>query len=212
VIDQEGNLLYPLHSASDDTTVKQKNFTVDGETVTTVEVSAGGKTVFIPTDENGQPYIIEPNTYYSVRVNYYTLAAKAQGQFFMGGGTLASNEKEMNTAAMDKNFYLWQDAEGAFVHTSGYNPFYRCTSTDWSAGVRYFPEVSFTTASNSFRTLDFSTTGGMFEQSTYSAVTEGETTTYVSDEEYYDFGNYFGIFFGGGKDRIEKARFVIDRS
>ena len=109
VIDKEGNLLYPLHSASDDTTVKQKNFTVDGETVTTAEVSAGDNTVFIPTDENGQPYIIEPNTYYSVRINYYTMAAKAQGQFFMGGGTLASNEKEMNTAAMAKKFCLWEE-------------------------------------------------------------------------------------------------------
>ena len=122
VIDQEGNLLYPLHSASDDTTVKQKNFTVDGETVTTAEVSAGGKTVFIPTDENGQPYIIEPNTYYSVRVNYYTMAAISHGQFFMGGGTLASNEKEMNTSAMDKNFLISVGGQSESVYTTGYPP------------------------------------------------------------------------------------------
>jgi hypothetical protein len=34
-IDSEGNVFYPVHSASGTTTVKQKNFEVNGETVTT---------------------------------------------------------------------------------------------------------------------------------------------------------------------------------
>ena len=214
VIDQEGNLFYPLHSASDDTTVKQKNFTVDGETVTTVEVSAGGKTVFIPTDENGQPYIIEPNTYYSVRVNYYTMAAIGHGQFFMGGGTLASNEQACKTSAMDKNFYLWEEGKNKYTHTTGWNPFYRCTGIDWASDPRYIPEVSFTTESNSFRTLDFSTTGGMFEQSTYKNTGTSDAPVYESNEEYYDFGNYFGIFFSAGNVSVDgyngNATYYID--
>ena len=214
-IDEEGNAFYPLHSASDKTTVKQKNFTVDGETITTAEISAGGKTVFIPTDENGQPFIIEPNTFYTVKVNVYTMAATGHGQFFMGGGTLASNEQACKTSAMDKNFYLWEEGKDKYTYTTGWNPFYRCTGIGWASDPRYFPEVKFETRTNTFRTLDFSTTGGMFEQSTYNAVKVDDTTTnYVSNEKYYDFGKYFGIFFSAGNVSVDgyngNATYYID--
>ena len=213
-VDKEGNVFYPVHSTSTETYVKQKNFEVDGKTITTAEVSAGGKTLFIPTDENGQPFIIEPNTFYTVKFNVYTMAATAHGQFFMGGGTLASNEQACNTTAMDKTFYLYDGTNDKYVDTTGWNPFYRCISYGWASDPRYFPEVKFASDTRTFRTLDFSTTGGMFEQSTYKAVTEGGTTSFVSNEEYYDFGKYFGIFFSAGNVNVDgyngNATYYID--
>lgn len=213
-IDSEGNAFYPVHSASGTTTVKQKNFEVNGETVTTAEVSAGGKTVFIPTDENGQPFIIEPNTKYSVKIKFYTMAATGHGQFFMGGGTLASNEQACKTSAMDKNFYLWEEGKNKYTHTTGWNPFYRCTGIGWASNPRYFPEVKFETQTNTFRTLDFATEGGMFEESTYKNTGTSDAPVYVSNEEYYDFGKYFGIFFSAGNVNVDgyngNATYYID--
>ena len=213
-VDEEGNAFYPLHSASNKTTVKQKNFTVDGETVTTAEISAGGKTLFIPTDENGQPFIIEPNTFYTVKFNVYTMAASGHGQFFMGGGTLASNEQACKTSAMDKNFYLWEEGKNKFTYTSGWNPFYRCVSYGWASTPRYFPEVKFASDTRTFRTLDFATEGGMFEQSTYKNTGTSDAPVYVSNEEYYDFGKYFGIYFAAGNVSVDgyngNATYYID--
>ncbi len=188
-VDEEGNLFYPLHSSNSNATVKQKNFVVDGETVTTAEVSMNTHTVYIPTDENGQPYIIDPNTTYSVKITYYNMAAHSHGQFFMGGGTLASNEQACNTSAMGKTFHLWEYGKNKFTDTTGWNPFYRCTGMNWKDAHRYNPTASFKTESNSFQTLDFTTENGMFYNSTYN------TTNAAFNDDSYAFGKYFGIYF-----------------
>lgn len=200
-IDQEGNVFYPLHSANNNATVKQKNFVVDGETVTTAEVSANGVTVYIPTDENGQPFIVEPNTRYDVKIRYYNMAAHKEGQFWAGAGTLSSNQAAYDSD-MNKNFYLWQfHGDGhrntKWVNTKGYNPFYRCEGENWADTNRYNPTVSFKTVSKKIETLDFTTNGGMFQQSTYNG------TSYNDDS--HDFGKYFAITFSANNVQYDGA-------
>ena len=90
--DAEGNSFstfatqYPATSGA-----TQANIDTDGDG--TAETSAlklsimgWSNSIFIPTDKNGQPYVIEPNTTYTVTINAYIEAKAGWGQFFIGGG------------------------------------------------------------------------------------------------------------------------------
>lgn len=77
---------YPSTSSAE-----QVNLDLDGDGVletSALELSITGwsNALFVPTDENGQPFIIEPNSTYSVTINAYIKAKSGWGQFFVGGG------------------------------------------------------------------------------------------------------------------------------
>ena len=99
--DAEGNSFstfatqYPGKSSA-----TQANVDVDGDAVaetSTLKFSIMGwsNSLFIPTDKNGQPYVIEPNTTYTVTINAYIEAKSGWGQFFIGGGTNMSDRSNL---------------------------------------------------------------------------------------------------------------------
>lgn len=191
-VDKEGNVFYPLRSKNNGATAKQKNFVVDGKTVTTVELSTNSATQFIPTDENGQPFIIEPNTRYDIKITYYNMASNPHGQFWAGGGMLNANVAKVSSVH-DKNFLIYEEQKRADnkpvdVLTTGWNPYYRSYGENWSDKHRYNPNPKFITVSKYFLTKDHAEQGGMFYNSTYEDAS-------TPNDDSYGFGQYLGFYF-----------------
>ena len=90
--DKEGNSFTPFmsqHGGGTDTAT-QVNLDIDGDgqaETSTLKLSlTGWNSVYIPTDENGHPFVLEPNTTYTVSMKVYIEAKSSYGQFFIGGG------------------------------------------------------------------------------------------------------------------------------
>ncbi len=90
--DAQGNTFTPFMSqhgqGTDSATQADLDLDGDGEVETsTLKLSlTGWNSVYIPTNENGLPFVIEPNTTYTVSIKAYIEAKSSYGQFFIGGG------------------------------------------------------------------------------------------------------------------------------
>ncbi len=90
--DKEGNSFTPFMSQNGGgtDTATQVNLDIDGDgtpETSTLKLSlTGWNSVYIPTDENGHPFVLEPNTTYTVSMKVYIEAKSSWGQFFIGGG------------------------------------------------------------------------------------------------------------------------------
>ena len=84
--DGDGNVFYPNRSADPNASAKQTTITYGGKEISALELSASGNMMYIPTDENGQPLVLEPNATYRVQVTSYALSLDAWNQAFFGVG------------------------------------------------------------------------------------------------------------------------------
>jgi len=172
-IDGEGNTFYPLHTAksngtgtgkenrgtysgaeidvkeSVDSTTTEKVSTLRIETLTS-SYSAGQ---FIPTDANGLPFVVEPNTKYSVNIYGYIETATKSAQVFYGAGAFRSNQAAYNLLHSSGNSNSWYYVEGTNEGASskamlcGY-PNYRASNIFYGSSARNFSGNGFVKGQN----------------------------------------------------------------
>jgi len=184
--DADGNVFYPWRSEDDKATAKKATITYGGEEISALELSASGNGMYIPTDENGQPFVIEPNATYRVVVTSYALALGPWKQFFLGGGIYEANKPEYSNGG-SKTFpesIAWNNA--TYDMTATY-PLYRTGAGQYAGDTAvYFPGYrQQKDAVFYFNTGDYDPQNGLI-------------TALASDGEYYKFSNYFGIYFNAG--------------
>ncbi len=184
--DADGNVFYPWRSADDNATAKKATITYGGEEISALELSASGNGMYIPTDENGQPLVLEPNATYRVQVTSYALALGPWKQFFLGGGIYEANKPEYSNGG-SKTFpesIAWNNA--TYDMTALY-PLYRTGAGQYAGETAvYFPNYrQQKDAVFYFNTGDYDPKNGLI-------------TALASDGECYKFANYFGVFFNAG--------------
>lgn len=199
--DSVGNTYYPLHSAKDTTTAAltqiNASTTMGEETLDTLELKAYGHTLFIPTDKDGKPYELDPNSAYEVKAKFYVKAADTYSQVFFGGGAYGAYAKayqlsESKFAASER----WNETE-----MSARFPIYRSGSLgyqDWggnyktgSRTVRYFD--NFDSVNNKYQYYEGTE---YFITGDYEKLSRGFALTNSSGKA--TFGNYFTVMTDGG--------------
>ncbi|MBQ9769916.1 MAG: hypothetical protein IJW27_06895, partial [Clostridia bacterium] len=92
-LDADGNSFIPFMGSNkngNSDTATQANIDTDGDGVadkSTLKYSVKGPhSLYIPTDKNGTPLVVEPNATYKVSMKVYVEAKAGWGQFFAGGG------------------------------------------------------------------------------------------------------------------------------
>lgn len=207
--DSLGNTYYPLHSAKGETTaelVKINASTAMGEEeIDTLELKAYGHTLFIPTDKDGKPYELDPNSAYEVKAKFFVKAADTYSQVFFGGGAYGAYTKayqlsESKFTASDR----WNEAT-----MSARYPIYRSASLgyqDWggnyknstgSRTVRYFD--TFDSVNNKFHYYEGTE---CFVTGDYEKLSRGFSLT--NSEGKATFGNYFTVMTDGGNVEVYK--------
>lgn len=183
--DQNGNKFYPAHGWSDSiSTITAETVSYNGESLSVLHInsatSAGkaDKLRYIPTDANGYPYIVEPNTSYTVSVTYSTQKKNQQQCIVVGAGAHNVN------GLINNNYWQWKYLNAYMDSTKVGSP--RCFYPIWASKVDYTnngnnpfesTELDFKTQATTFTTGDFTDNNGMF--------------TY----ENYTTGAYFTLFF-----------------
>lgn len=188
--DQYGNQFHPatLYEGGDVAThtVSKETINYNGEDLSTLKVYSSSNREFriIPVDENGKPYIVEPNTTYTVSVKYYTKQNKGYGGFFVGGGAtnIAGHATTGNWCWLT-SFTTRMMFNGVVTDVTGKRPMFPAYSSsindtawrdrDGSAAV------SFETKTMTFSTEDFTATNGKFTYGSFS-----------------DTGAYFVLYMG----------------
>lgn len=188
--DQYGNQFHPatLYEGGEVAThtVSKETINYNGEDLSTLKVYSSSNREFriIPVDENGKPYIVEPNTTYTVSVKYYNKQNKGYGGFFVGGGAtnIAGHATTGNWCWLT-SFTTRMTINGVVTNVTGKRPMFPAYSSsvhdtawrdrDGSA------EVSFETKTMTFSTEDFTATNGKFTYGSFS-----------------DTGAYFVLYMG----------------
>lgn len=104
-VDQYGNTFYPWHRFNNETqhfSVAQQNIagTHTGDIGALVLTHGDGNAAsYIPTDANGKPYIIEPNTEYTVNIKAYLAKLQTYAGIAIGGGAYGAFFKDTSTSS-----------------------------------------------------------------------------------------------------------------
>lgn len=188
--DQYGNQFHPatLYEGGEVAThtVSKETINYNGEDLSTLKVYSSSNREFriIPVDEKGKPYIVEPNTTYTVSVKYYNKQNKGYGGFFVGGGAtnIAGHATTGNWCWLT-SFTTRMTINGVVTNVTGKRPMFPAYSSsvhdtawrdrDGSAAV------SFETKTMTFSTEDFTATNGKFTYGSFS-----------------DTGAYFVLYMG----------------
>ncbi len=180
-MDVDGRVFYPLHSTNSDTTAQQVAVETADGTIGALKITNVGQTSFIPVDENGKPYMIDPNAKYEVKINAYAQYMGVYHQAFFGGGAASSNSSEYtqydnawngqnnmlfpgtdknSVADVTSNYALYKTDSFMYTETTGN---YYATEADAKAAttkqrVRYYAdttEMPKYSTTLSFTTLDY---------------------------------------------------------
>lgn len=206
--DSNGNVFYPLHSSGTDTTVSTEKITVitdqGSQEMDSLQIRATGEMHYIPTDENGKPYELDPNSVYSVRVSGYVKSAATWSQLFFGGGVLDPYTKEYtrypsgnfpgsqngNEAAMSAQFPIYRTSSFGYQDKVGLYT----SSANGAYHVRYFEDYNTTVNKGQFFSGSYTFSTGDFELDE-----KGFQAVNSTNQQEYLFGNYFTIMCSGGK-------------
>lgn len=134
LVDGEGNTFYPIHSNNPGATVSGADIEViktDGSTqkASALKIESGGKSSnwyanknvsYIPTDKNGKPFIIDPNSTYSVTAEvYYSRVGDTGTRLSFGGGDFRSDDiKSYGIEAYGDYAYYYVDGTDKGVAVS----------------------------------------------------------------------------------------------
>ncbi len=178
--DGQGNVFYPWRSGDGDATAGPATITYGGKEITALELSSSYDSMYIPTDENGLPLVIEPNSSYKVNIVSYAKAISDEGQIFMGGGIYES----CSSAYSDGGTKTFPDSiayNNSTYDMKALYPIFRTASHQYSGSSAYWEDYRERSETLYFSTGDFDVENGSFEM-------------VASDGETYKFGSYFGIF------------------
>ncbi|MEE0928357.1 MAG: metallophosphoesterase [Acutalibacteraceae bacterium] len=178
----DGGTIYPLRSKDSTATAKQATITVGEDQISALELSANNVGMYIPTDKDGIPLAIEPNSTYKVVVSSYRKALVAWGQIFFGGGIYQANLPEFTGHTETLKFpdsIAWGNSANDLP---AYYPVYRTKSHQYAGNTAvYNPEYNILLDSVLyFNTGDYDANKGVIE-------------LLGSDGEVYDFATYFGM-------------------
>ncbi len=178
--DAEGNLFYPWRSADGNATAKYAAITYGEQEISALELSSSGKAMYIPTDEKGQPLLIDPNASYKVDITSYVKAMGQSAGIYAGGGIYEAHKAAYSDGG-EKTFsgsVLWNNASTDL--TAAYPVF--STNTAYTSDVDVYAEdYTENNVTLYFNTGDFDAKDGSFKLK-------------ASDGKNYSFSNYFGIY------------------
>lgn len=206
-LDSEGNTFYPIRAEKTASATQQDITVIDAggnqKTVSTVLFSASKPAIYVPTDKNGVPFELEPNSSYSVEVTTYVKLTGKYSQIFFGGGVLDANKSAYSKAsgvsfaegsnsstfkAMTADYPIYRTGSQCYSETLG---IYTSTANG-TYKVRYFADYDLTknagqyySGTFNFKTGDYNEENGCFE-------------LLGSDGQNYTFGAYFAIYSPGG--------------
>ncbi len=101
--DADGNTFYPFHTNDGNAKAEGSTITVktdesgSTEKVSALKLSSNGAVQYIPTDKNGIPYVVEPNTKYSVTIDGYVQYATEGQNVHLGGGVINGQQAARST-------------------------------------------------------------------------------------------------------------------
>lgn len=184
--DGDGNVFYPNRSADPNASAKQTTITYGGKEISALELSASGNMMYIPTDENGQPLVLEPNATYRVQVTSYALSLGAWKQAFFGVGAYEAY-KPTYTDVPSRVFPDSTAFNKATTDIEALYPIYRSVSHQYAdSSDKYWPSYRKVSEALYFNTGDYDAENGRF----YLTATDGKS---------YGFCDYFCMLLCAGK-------------
>ncbi len=223
--DGDGNTFYPLTNANGSATAVQENITVTTDTsgttktVGALKYQANGLTTFIPTDKDGHPLVIDPNSKYTLKLEIFIKHGSYDSQLFFGGGVCGANESGFN--ADNTITMTGTTRDGAAKNLTNRHQAYQTGSYMYQTKHWTHYHTNKSTKVRSYSTFDTLNPNGTTNNSGYNIAQYYSGTKYFTTLDFtenvvdgkgtntfnmttadgtaeYTYGQYFSVNFNGG--------------